>query len=348
MTIAKTMAAERPDAADPAPWRAMELSAPGRPLQLVLRQGLPRPAAGQVRIRVAACGVCRTDLHIVDGELAFPSHAVVPGHEVVGRVAALGAGVQGLALGQRVGVPWLGWTCGGCEPCRAGRENLCEHARFTGWQIDGGYAEQVLADARYVFVLPPGYDDAHAAPLLCAGLIGWRAYAAAGTEARRIGLYGFGAAAHLLAQVAVHHGREVYAFTRPGDGAAQQLARELGAVWAGASDQPAPAVLDAALLFAPVGALVPLALQAVRPGGTVVCAGIHMSDIPAFPYAWLWGERRIVSVANLTRQDGEEFLRVAADLPLQVHVRGYALADANQALDDLRTGRLNGAAVLHC
>jgi propanol-preferring alcohol dehydrogenase len=342
------MAAETPDAADAAQWRAMELSAPGRPLQLVLRHGLPQPAAGQVRIRVAACGVCRTDLHIVDGELAFPAHAVVPGHEVVGHVTALGEGVQGLALGQRVGVPWLGWTCGRCEPCRAGRENLCEHARFTGWQIDGGYAEQVLADARYVFALPSGYDDAHAAPLLCAGLIGWRAYAAAGIEARRIGLYGFGAAAHLLAQVAVHQGREVYAFTRPGDSAAQQLARELGAAWAGGSDQPAPTVLDAALLFAPVGALVPLALQAVRPGGTVVCAGIHMSDIPAFPYAWLWGERRIVSVANLTRQDGEAFLRVAAELPLQVHVRAYALADANQALDDLRAGRLSGAAVLAC
>ncbi len=329
-------------------WLAMAMPAPGRPLQQVLRDRLPEPAAGQVRIRVSACGVCRTDLHIVDGDLAFPGHAVVPGHEVVGRVAALGSGVTGLALGQRVGVPWLGWTCGRCDHCLAGRENLCPQARFTGWQIEGGYAEQVLADARYVFSLPPTYDDARTAPLLCAGLIGWRAYAAAGPDAKRLGLYGFGAAAHLIAQVAVHHGREVFAFTRPGDQAAQQLALGLGAAWAGGSDQTAPQPLDAALLFAPVGALVPLALQAVRPGGTVVCAGIHMSDIPAFPYAWLWGERRIVSVANLTRQDGEAFMRVAAELPLQVHVRSYALSDANLALADLRAGRISGAAILHC
>ncbi len=336
-------------AAEPAaPWYAMALQGPGRPLQQVWRQRLPQPAAGQVRIRVAACGVCRTDLHIVDGELPWPGHAVVPGHEIVGHVSALGAGVLGLAPGQRVGVPWLGWTCGHCEHCLAGRENLCAQARFTGWQLDGGYAEQVLADARYVFALPPGYEDAQAAPLLCAGLIGWRAYVRAGTEARRIGLYGFGAAAHLIAQVAVHQGREVYAFTRRGDTAAQALARRLGAVWAGDSDQPVPQALDAALLFAPVGALVPTALQAVRPGGTVVCAGIHMSDIPSFPYRWLWGERRIVSVANLTRQDGVDFLRVAAELPLQVSVHAYPLAQANQALDDLRAGRFAGAAVLAC
>jgi propanol-preferring alcohol dehydrogenase len=271
---------------------------------------------------------------------------VVPGHEIVGRVAALGEGVTGLAPGQRVGVPWLGWTCGCCEHCLAGRENLCPQARFTGWQLDGGYAGQVLADARYVFPLPPAYSDEQAAPLLCAGLIGWRAYAMAGADARRIGLYGFGAAAHLIAQVAVHQGREVHAFTRPGDTAAQDLARRLGSAWAGGSDEAPPQPLDAALLFAPVGALVPAALQAVRPGGTVVCAGIHMSDIPSFPYRWLWGERRIVSVANLTRQDGLDFLRVAAELPLQVSVHRYALAQANQALDDLRAGRFAGAAVL--
>ena len=335
-------------AAAGAPWVAMELQGPGRPLQQVWRQHLPQPAAGQVRIRVAACGVCRTDLHIVDGELPWPGHAVVPGHEIVGRVSAVGEGVAGLVPGQRVGVPWLGWTCGHCEHCQAGRENLCAQARFTGWQIDGGYAEQVLADARYVFALPPGYDDAQAAPLLCAGLIGWRAYTMAGAQARRLGLYGFGAAAHLIAQVAAHQGREVYAFTRPGDTAAQALARRLGAVWAGNSDQPAPQTLDAALLFAPVGALVPTALQAVRPGGTVVCAGIHMSDIPSFPYRWLWGERRIVSVANLTRQDAVDFLRVAGEVPLQVSAHAYPLLQANQALDDLRAGRFAGAAVLAC
>jgi propanol-preferring alcohol dehydrogenase len=331
---------------DTQPWRAMTLTAPGRPLQEVWRRHLPQPAAGQVRIRVAACGVCRTDLHIVDGELSWPGHALVPGHEIVGRIDALGPSVTGLALGQRVGVPWLGWTCGQCEHCRAGRENLCPKAEFTGWQRDGGYAEQVLADARFVFAIPQGYDDAHAAPLLCAGLIGWRAYAMAGPAARRIGLYGFGAAAHLIAQVAVHQGREVYAFTRPGDSAAQSLARDLGATWAGESGQSPPRPLDAALLFAPVGALVPTALQAVRPGGTVVCAGIHMSDIPSFPYAWLWGERRIVSVANLTRRDGDDFMRVAGSMRLQVATHGYPLDQANQALDDLRAGRFAGAAVL--
>jgi propanol-preferring alcohol dehydrogenase len=326
----------------------MVLQAAGQPLQQVLRRGLPRPGPGQVRLRVAACGVCRTDLHIVDGELPFPGHAVVPGHELVGTVAELGDGVQGLAVGQRVGVPWLGWTCGVCDACRAGRENLCPRARFTGWQLEGGYAEQALADARYVFALPAACDDVHAAPLLCAGLIGWRAYVAAGPGVRRLGLYGFGAAAHLIAQVAVHRGCEVHAFTRPGDTAAQALARELGAAWAGGSDEAATAPLDAALLFAPVGALVPLALQAVRPGGTVVCAGIHMSDIPAFPYRWLWGERRLVSVANLTRADGEAFMRVAAEVPLRVQVQSYALEEAQLALDDLRRGSFAGAAVLRC
>lgn len=335
------------DAAD-ARWRALELRQSGRPLQLVWRERRPEPGPGQVRLRVAACGVCRTDLHIVDGELAFPGIAVVPGHEIVGTVDALGPGVQGLAHGDRVGVPWLGHTCGICAYCRSGRENLCPAARFTGWQIEGGYADYTVADARYVFALPPGYDDLHAAPLLCAGLIGWRAYVMAGDDARCIGLYGFGAAAHLIAQVAVHQGREVFAFTRPGDGAAQALARELGAVWAGGSDDTAPRLLDAALLFAPVGALVPLALQAVRPGGTVVCAGIHMSDIPSFPYRWLWGERRIVSVANLTRADGEAFLRVAGECRLRVQVRPYPLVRATEALDDLRAGRVSGAAVLQC
>jgi alcohol dehydrogenase, propanol-preferring len=328
-------------------WVAMELATAGRPLQQAWRERLPVPGPGQVRIAVAACGVCRTDLHIVDGDLAHPGRPVVPGHEIVGHVSALGKGVDALRIGDRVGVPWLGWTCGTCDACRAGRENLCERARFTGWQIEGGYAEHTVADARYVFRLPERYSDAEAAPLLCAGLIGWRAYAIAG-DVRRIGLFGFGAAAHLIAQVALHQGREVCAFTRPGDVAAQRLALELGARWAGGSNEAAPAPLDAALLFAPVGALVPTALRALRPGGTVVCAGIHMSDIPSFPYAWLWGERRIVSVANLTRADGEAFLRVAAALPLRVQVVPYALADANRALDDLRAGRFSGAAVLHC
>jgi propanol-preferring alcohol dehydrogenase len=326
-------------------WAAMQMDGPGQPLRRVLHEELPHPTPGQVRIEVTACGVCRTDLHIVDGELAFPGSPVVPGHEIVGRIAELGDGVECLAIGDRVGVPWLGWTCGACAHCRAGRENLCENARFTGWQIAGGYAQQALADARYVFQLPDRYDDARAAPLLCAGFIGRRAYAMAG-DASRIGLYGFGAAAHLIAQVALHQGREVFAFTRPGDRDAQQLARSLGVAWTGGSDQTAPAELDAALLFAPVGALVPLALRAVRAGGSVVCAGIHMSDIPSFPYSILWGERRIVSVANLTRADGDAFLRIASEVPLHVRATSYALADANRALDDLRAGRFSGAAVL--
>jgi len=333
---------------------AMRLESPGLPIRRVDRGAPPEPGAGQLRLRVAACGVCRTDLHIVDGELAFPGHAVVPGHEIVGRIESLGAGVAGLALGQRVGVPWLGWTCGECADCVAGRENLCPQARFTGWQLDGGYATHALADARFVFALPGRYSDEQAAPLLCAGLIGYRAYARAlalagpepARDLRRLGVYGFGAAAHLIAQVAVHQGREVYAFTRSGDQAAQALALALGATWAGASDEPPPARLDAALLFAPVGALVPAALRAVRPGGVVVCAGIHMSDIPGFPYAWLWGERQVVSVANLTRADGEAYMRLAAELPLEVQTRRYALVDAQRALDDLRAGRFAGAAVL--
>lgn len=350
-------------APEPAPnrWRAMELTEPGRPLQLAWRDRLPQPGPGQVAIAVAACGVCRTDLHIVDGELpraGYPGAPVVPGHEVVGRVRALGDGGEGaralgLQIGQRVGVPWLGWTCGRCDACRAGRENLCEQARFTGWQIPGGYAEQVVADARYVFPIPDRYSDAEAAPLLCAGLIGWRAWRmaepalqeAAGRPGR-LGLYGFGAAAHLIAQVARHLSCEVAAYTRDGDTAAQALARELGAAWAGRSEDTAPWPLDAAILFAPVGALVPAALRAVRPGGRVVCAGIHMSDIPSFPYAWLWGERQIVSVANLTREDGESFMRMAARLPLQAAVHTRPLEQAQAALDDLRAGRYTGAAVL--
>ena len=327
-------------------WLSMQLDAPGRALQPVWREALPVPGPGQVRLRVHACGVCRTDLHIVDGELSHPGTPVVPGHEVVGTVSALGEGVRDLAPGDRVGVPWLGWTCGTCAHCRAGRENLCERARFTGWQIAGGYAEHVVADARYVFRLPDRYSNDEAAPLLCAGLIGWRAYAMAG-DVPRLGIYGFGAAAHLIAQVAVAQQRLVYAFTRPGDDAAQRLARDLGAVWAGGSDEAAPVALDAALIFAPVGALVPTALHAVRAGGTVVCAGIHMSDIPSFPYALLWGERRLLSVANLTRADGEAFLRIAAEVPLRVHTVPYALADADRALADLRAGRYAGAAVLH-
>ncbi|MGE0311702.1 MAG: zinc-dependent alcohol dehydrogenase family protein [Lautropia sp.] len=346
----------------------MQFEEVGKPLRPVWHDELPTPGAGQVRIAVSACGVCRTDLHLVDGDLKHPGHPIVPGHEIVGRITRLGAGVAGFALGDRVGVPWLGWTCGRCEHCRAGRENLCEQARFTGWQIDGGYAEQAVADARFVFRLPARYGDEQAAPLLCAGLIGYRAYAMAGLardEASgreslenadavpgrrppRVGLYGFGAAAHLIAQVAVHQGREVFAFTRRGDDDARQLALDLGAVWAGPSDAPAPLPLDAALLFAPDGALVPGALRDVRPGGIVVCAGIHMSDIPGFPYARLWGERRIVSVANLTRADGDAFMRVADAVALQVRTRRYPLADADRALDDLRAGRISGAAVLAC
>ena len=326
----------------------MELAAPGQPLRKVWRDRLPTPGAGQLRIEVSACGVCRTDLHVIDGELAFPGHALVPGHEVVGHVAELGAGTTGWDVGDRVGVPWLGWSCGACADCRRGHENLCRQARFTGWQLAGGYAQQIIADARYVLRLPARYADAQAAPLLCAGLIGYRAYAMAGDEARDIGLYGFGAAAHLVAQVAVHQGRRVFAFTREGDATAQAQAQALGAAWAGTSEDDPPVALDAALIFAPVGALVPKALRAVRPGGTVVCAGIHMSDIPSFPYAWLWGERRLLSVANLTRRDGEAFMRIAQQLPLQVQTLEYPMAQANQALGDLRTGRFVGAAVLRC
>ncbi len=305
----------------------------------------PEPGPGQLLIKVRACGVCRTDLHVVDGELAEPKLPLVPGHEVVGRVAALGAGVEGLAEGARVGVPWLGWTCGDCRFCRTGQENLCEAARFTGYTLDGGYADYLLADQRYCFPLSDGGSDAEAAPLLCAGLIGYRSLRMAGDPAR-VGLYGFGAAAHIVAQLARHEGREVYAFVRPGDQGAKAFARSLGAVWAGDSDEVPPAELDAAILYAPGGALVPAALRAVRPGGRVVCAGIHMSPIPSFPYEILWRERQIVSVANLTRRDGEEVLALAPKVPIKTRVETLPLDAANEALARLRTGRLEGAAVL--
>ena len=303
------------------------------------------PGEGELLLDVRACGVCRTDLHVVDGDLEHPKKPVIPGHEIVGTVAALGAGVTGFATGDRVGVPWLGHTCGHCRFCADGRENLCDAPGFTGYTIDGGYATRTVADARYCFHLPRQYSDVEAAPLLCAGLIGYRSLAMAG-DAQRIGIYGFGAAAHIVAQVARHQGRTVYAFTRPGDTAAQQFARRLGAAWAGGSDERAPEALDAALLFAPVGALVPAALRAVTKGGTVVCGGIHMSDIPSFPYAWLWEERRIVSVANLTREDGTTFMAIAARHKLEIETTRYPLARANEALADLREGRLTGAAVL--
>jgi propanol-preferring alcohol dehydrogenase len=305
----------------------------------------PVPGPGQILLRVAACAVCRTDLHIVDGDLADPKLPLVPGHEIVGRVSAVGQSVDRFAVGDRVGVPWLGWTCGVCRFCRSGRENLCERARFTGYQIDGGFAELAVADQRFCFAIPERYSDVEAAPLMCAGLIGHRALRAAG-EARRLGLYGFGAAAHIVAQVAVHEGRQVHAFTRPGDEASQRFARGLGAVWAGGSDAAPPEPLDAALIFAPVGALVPAALRAVDKGGVVVCAGIHMSDVPSFPYADLWGERSIRSVANLTRADGQDFLALAPRVPVVTTVRPYPLERANDALEDLRGGRLEGAAVL--
>lgn len=322
----------------------MQLAAAGTPLQLVHRDP-GRPGPGQVLVRVTACGVCRTDLHIVDGDLPCLDHPIVPGHEIVGMVAEAGPGAEHFAPGTRVGVPWLGWTCGTCPYCLSGRENLCDAARFTGYHIDGGYADYVLADSRYCFALPGAYGDAEAAPLLCAGLIGYRALRKTGA-ARRLGIYGFGAAAHIVAQVARHQGREIYALTRPGDAAAQALALALGAVWAGDSTQSPPEPLDAAILFAPVGALVPAALRAVVKGGIVVCAGIHMSTIPAFPYEILWGERQIVSVANLTRQDGDEFLALAPTIPVTTTVETFALEQANEALARLRDGRITGAAVL--
>ena len=321
----------------------MVLERPRSPL-VWREQPVPAPATGEILIEVAACGVCRTDLHVVDGELPHPKLAIIPGHEIVGRVAALGADVSGFPIGQRVGVPWLGYTCGRCEYCVSGRENLCNNPLFTGYTRDGGYASHTIADARYCFPLPDG-DAATQAPLLCAGLIGWRCYRMAG-EAGALGLYGFGAAAHILAQVAAWQGRRVYAFTRRGDEAAQDFARSLGAVWAGGSDDMPPEKLDAAIIFAPVGALVPTALRAVKKGGRVVCGGIHMSDIPSFPYDILWEEREIVSVANLTRDDAREFLAIAPQAGIDSTVTRYPLSAANEALADLRSGRLQGAAVL--
>ncbi|WP_409636665.1 zinc-dependent alcohol dehydrogenase family protein [Phenylobacterium sp.] len=325
----------------------MILKRPRTPLVCESRPD-PEPGPGELRLRVRACGVCRTDLHVVDGDLAQVRPEVIPGHEIVGVVDAIGPGLTGVALGERRGVPWLGSTCGVCPYCRAGRENLCDDPGFTGWTRDGGYADTVIARADYCFPLPEGLSDAEAAPLLCAGLIGYRSWKKAGEggSVKRLGLYGFGAAAHLLAQLAVFEGQAVHAFTREGDAAAQALARELGCVWAGPSAEPPPEPLDAAIIFAPVGELVPVALRAVRKGGSVVCGGIHMSDIPAFPYSILWGERRIVSVANLTRQDALEYLPLAARAGVRPHVKAYALTDANAALDDLRAGAFAGAAVL--
>lgn len=324
--------------------KAMLFTQPGHALVLS-KIPKPSPGPGQVLIRVKACGVCRTDLHIFDGELDRPKLPLVPGHQIVGEIAALGAGVQELAVGERIGVPWLGDTCGVCEFCAAGAENLCDRARFTGYHIDGGFAEYAVAQAKFCFPIPARYADAEAAPLLCAGLIGFRALRMAG-DAKRIGFYGFGAAAHLATQVATHWRRDVYAFTRPGDVAGQAFARALGAVWAGDSTQAPPVALDAALLFAPVGALVPTALAAVRKGGAVICAGIHMSEIPAFAYELLWGERILRSVANLTRQDGADFFAVASQIALQPQVQIFSLPEANAALQCLRKGELQGAAVL--
>jgi alcohol dehydrogenase, propanol-preferring len=331
----------------------MVLEKPRTPLVMQERR-VPVPAAGEILIEVTACGVCRTDLHVVDGELPGPKLPIVPGHEIVGRVAALGTEVTGFAVGERIGVPWLGYTCGVCPYCRAGRENLCDRPLFTGYTRDGGYATHALADARYCFPLQERREDAEVAPLLCAGLIGWRSYRMAGAGARpgeeaslqALGLYGFGAAAHILAQVAAWQGRRVYAFTRSGDAAAQAFAKSLGVVWAGGSDEMPPEALDAAIIFAPVGALVPLALKAVKKGGRVVCGGIHMSDLPSFPYRLLWEERHVVSVANLTRADAREFLTLVPQAGVKTEVARYPLEAANRALGDLRAGRMQGAAVL--
>ncbi len=324
--------------------QAMVLKQAAGPLEWSqLADRLPGP--GEIRVRVAACGVCRTDLHVLDGELPDPKWPIIPGHEIIGRIDAIGRGVDGLSVDQRVGIPWLGHTCGVCQYCRSGRENLCDRPLFTGYTRDGGFATATIADARYAFPLGESGEDIELAPLLCAGLIGWRSLAIAG-QGRSLGLYGFGAAAHIVAQVARWQGRSVFAFTRPGDLASQAFARGLGATWAGGSDEPPPEPLDAAIIFAPLGDLVPLALAAVRKGGRVVCAGIHMSDIPAFPYRLLWEERQLVSVANLTRQDGLDFLRMAPDIGIVTHTTRYPLQQANQALADLRAGKFEGAAVL--
>jgi alcohol dehydrogenase, propanol-preferring len=328
--------------------RAMILPARGAGALDGVERDAPVALPGELVVQVKACGVCRTDLHVVDGELPDGEVPIVPGHEIVGIVTQVGDGVTGFAAGDRVGIPWLGYSCGECAYCRHGQENLCPAARFTGYQLDGGYAEYAVADARYAFKLPERYDDITAAPLLCAGLIGYRAYRMAGSVERvgRLGLYGFGAAAHIIAQVALHQGQEVYAFTSPGDRDAQDFAREIGVTWAGGSNEPPPEILDAAVIFAPVGRLVPEALSHVAAAGTVVCAGIHMSDIPSFPYRLLWQERVVRSVANLTRRDAIEFLTLAGTVPIRIHTQRYDLADANRALADLREGRIRGAAVL--
>lgn len=329
----------------PTTMRAMVLEAPGQPLQA--KQVLvPQPSPEQVLIRVHACGVCRTDLHILDGELMEAKLPLIPGHQIAGRVAAIGPQVQRFSLGDRVGVPWLGYTDGTCRYCRRGQENLCNHALFTGYSIDGGFAEYAVADQRYCFPLPVAYSDVEVAPLLCAGLIGYRAYRLVGDQVERLGIYGFGAAAHIVAQVAIHQGKQIYAFTSPGDIQAQDFARRLGAVWAGSSTELPPDQLDAALIFAPVGPLILEALKATGKGGTVVCAGIHMSEIPAFPYSLLWEERLVRSVANLTRQDGEEFLALAPQVPVKTEVQVFPMERANEALNLLRHGQLQGAAVL--
>ena len=322
----------------------MILSHPGKPLEL-RDVPVPSPSPGQLLIRVMTCAVCRTDLHIVDGELPNPKPSLIPGHQIVGRIETVGAEVEGFSVGDRVGVPWLGWTDGECAYCRSKRENLCDRALFTGYTVDGGYAEFVVADARFCFHLPDRYNDVDVAPLLCAGMLGYRSYRKTG-DAHRLGIYGFGAAAHLIAQVAVYEGREIFAFTRPGDNEGQAFALSLGAKWAGGSDKMPPEKLDAAIIFAPVGALVPAALRAIVKGGSVVCGGIHMSDIPSFPYVDLWGERAICSVANLTRRDGQEFLEIAPRVPIKTQTEVFPLEQANVALDKLRSGKLNGAAVL--
>ena len=324
--------------------RVMIFEKPGKDLSL-REMDLPEPGAEQVLLRVHACAVCRTDLHIIDGELSDPKIPLIPGHEIVGTVATVGAAVTRFKVGDRLGVPWLGWTCGECSFCREGQENLCDRAKFTGYTLDGGYAEYTVADQRFCFPIPEEYSDIEAAPLLCAGLIGYRSLVKAGNGSR-LGIYGFGAAAHIVAQVANYQKREIYAFTRPGDSEAQQFALSLGAVWAGSSDELPPVKLDAAIIFAPVGALITQALKAVRKGGTVVSGGIHMSDIPSFPYALLWEERSICSVANLTRRDGAEFMQLAPKVPVRTQVETFALAEANEALQRLRSGRIHGAAVL--
>jgi alcohol dehydrogenase, propanol-preferring len=324
--------------------RAMVLHAQRQPLEPA-ELAMPKPGRGHLLLKVRACAVCRTDLHVIDGELPKPKLPLVLGHEIVAVVAHAGPGAERFAVGERVGVPWLGWTCGACEYCRSGRENLCEQARFTGYTLDGGYAEYTLADERFCFRLPDSYSDAEAAPLLCAGLIGYRSYSRTG-DARRIGIYGFGAAAHIITQVARSQGRKIYAFTRPGDSQGQQFAATLGAVWAGDSNALPPEPLDAAIIFAPAGELVPAALRAVRKGGLVVCGGIHMSDIPGFPYELLWQERSICSIANLTRRDGEEFFALAPRIPVRTTVQTFPLLEANEALHRLRDGKIQGAAVL--